>query len=274
MMANIQNSVAQIRQAIYGEEIRESIATSIEAMNEQCEESAAGCQQAIISAESAVIAANSAVTQADTAAGSANAAADRANTAAEAIEDTDVGDLSLRLQTLEGEVDSVSDTINSFPQLQDEVTQLQSDISTAQTTIDQLQVNKVEKVEGQGLSSNDFTDTYKDKVDSAPSYKEYDLELINGAAGELRGYRIGNLCKLVGYVTIASNGTVCELPAELALDHLGASALTPIVLPYSVTGGTYSINRNLLSNRQLNLSITGTDIKTFPCFVDLSYPAP
>ncbi len=100
MAKNIQEKVEQIRQAVYGREVRESIASSIEAMNEQCEESAAGYQQAIADAESAVTAANSAATQADTAAGAANDAADRANEAAAAVEGLDVSQLVQKIQQL------------------------------------------------------------------------------------------------------------------------------------------------------------------------------
>lgn len=116
-MADITGQVTQIRQAIYGEEVRESIASSIEAMNEQCEESTAGYQQAITDAESALASANDAIENANSAAGqaqaqaqaaqnaasTANTAADRANEAAGAIEGTD---LAVRVQTLEGEMDT------------------------------------------------------------------------------------------------------------------------------------------------------------------------
>ena len=184
-MADITGQVTQIRQAIYGEEVRESIASSIEAMNEQCEESTAGYQQAITDAESALASANDAIENANSAAasvsgaaeraeaaaqnantkasiadtaaqnantkagladtaagaaniaatrqaqaqaqaaqnaasaannaaGSANAAADRANEAAGAIEGTEVGDLAVRVQTLEGEMDTAQSGISSL----------------------------------------------------------------------------------------------------------------------------------------------------------------
>jgi len=171
-MANVQNWVKKIREAIYGKDVRESIASSIEAMNEQCEESTAGYQQAIEDAESAVVAANSAVTQADAAASAANTAADRANKAAEAIEGTDVGDLAVRVDTLEDEMDTVNSKIDGLnvPQMQQSITQLESEMDTAQGDITQLQTDvsgKVDKEDGKGLSSNDYTDADKAKVDSA-----------------------------------------------------------------------------------------------------------
>lgn len=171
-MANVTEWVKKIREAIYGKDVRESIASSIEAMNEQCEESVAGYQQAIEDAESAVVAANSAVTQADAAASAANTAADRANKAAEAIEGTDVGDLAVRVDTLEDEMDTVNSKIDGLnvPQMQQSITQLESEMDTAQQDISQLQTDvsgKVDKEDGKGLSSNDYTDADKAKVDSA-----------------------------------------------------------------------------------------------------------
>lgn len=81
-----------------------------------------------------------AVSAANTAASSANAAADRANKAAEAIEGTDVGDLAVRVQTLEGEMDTVNDTIDGLnvPQMQQSITQLEDEIGTAQQDITTL----------------------------------------------------------------------------------------------------------------------------------------
>lgn len=113
-----------------------------------------------------------AVSAANTAASSANAAADRANKAAEAIEGTDVGDLAVRVDTLEDEMDTVNSKIDGLnvPQMQQSITQLESEMDTAQGDITQLQTDvsgKVDKEDGKGLSSNDYTDADKAKVDSA-----------------------------------------------------------------------------------------------------------
>ena len=71
-------------------------------------ESAAGQAQAQAQA------AQNAASAANNAAGSANAAADRANEAAGAIEGTEVGDLAVRVQTLEGEMDTAQSGISSL----------------------------------------------------------------------------------------------------------------------------------------------------------------
>lgn len=114
----------------------------------------------------------SAISACNTAAGAANTAADRANKAAEAIEGTDVGDLAVRVHDLEGEMDTVNGKIDGLnvPQMQQSITQLESEMDTAQGDITQLQTDvsgKVDKEDGKGLSSNDYTDADKAKVDSA-----------------------------------------------------------------------------------------------------------
>ncbi len=275
-MANIQNSVAQIRQAIYGEEVRESIASSIEAMNEQCEESTAGYQQAIEDAESAVVAANSAVTQADAAASAANAAADRANTAAETIEETDLGDLAVRVQALEGEMDAA----------QQDITELQTELGTAQQNITQLQTDvsgKVDKETGKGLSSNDYTDADKAKVDALPTYAEYQLTLASGLTGELHGYRIGNLCRIVGVVA-GIKTTATDICSDLPDDLMLSSGSVPAVLNPSISitnsqGYILSVYKRALNGDRalqghISKGFASTDpIVNLPCHIDISYSA-
>ena len=287
-MANVTEWVKKIREAIYGKDVRESIASSIEAMNEQCEESVAGYQQAIENAESAVVAANSAVTQADAAASAANAAADRANKAAEAIEGTDVGDLAVRVHDLEGEMDTVNGKIDGLnvPQMQQSITQLESEMDTAQQDIIQLQTDvssKVDKETGKGLSSNDYTAADKAKVDAAPSYAEYQLTLASGLTGELHGYRIGNLCRIVGVVT-GIKTTATDICSDLPDDLILSSGSVPAVLNPSISianslGYTLSVYKRALNgDRVLQGSIgkgfASTDpIVNLPCYIDISYSA-
>lgn len=99
-MANVQEWVAKIRAAVYGKDVRESIAASIEAINDECEEATSGYEDAISQAQEALQASVQASTLAGVAAGSANTAADRANEAAERVEDTDVSQLVQRIKQL------------------------------------------------------------------------------------------------------------------------------------------------------------------------------
>lgn len=86
-MANVAEKVDQIRSAIYGREVRESIASSIEDMNIECEEAVGGYSIAQTTAESTLVKASSALSQAGPAASAAQAAADRANKSAQVADD-------------------------------------------------------------------------------------------------------------------------------------------------------------------------------------------
>ena len=44
--------------------------------------------------------------------------------------------------------------------------------------------NKVDKAEGKGLSSNDFTDSYKNAIDSFKQNKEYFFRLYDGTCAD------------------------------------------------------------------------------------------
>lgn len=54
---------------------------------------------------------------------------------------------------------------------------VQTDISELQTDVSELQSGKVDKVTGKGLSTNDFTSTYKSKVDNTYTKTETDTAL-------------------------------------------------------------------------------------------------
>lgn len=85
-MANIADKIKQIREAIYGKDVRESIASSLEAVSGESEQAMSSCDAAVKNAASAVSLAGSAVTAADTATANANSATTRANNAASAVE--------------------------------------------------------------------------------------------------------------------------------------------------------------------------------------------
>lgn len=374
-MANVTEWVKKIREAIYGKDVRESIASSIEAMNQECTEAVAGYTQAIDTAESAAEtaqeaaesanaaaanaaakagladdaannandkaglaneaaqqaqqqataaqtaasaangaadsandaaeSANTAAASADakaeeassaaqqaqqqaaaaqTAASAADAAADRANTAAEAIEGTDVGDLAVRVQDLEGEMDTVNSKIDGLD-VQD-ITELQTELGTAQQDISQLQTGlsgKVDKETGKGLSSNDYTAADKAKVDAAPSYAEYQLTLASGLTGELHGYRIGNLCRIVGVVTgIKTSATsICDdLPDDLEMSSNNVpTVLSPAASLLGVNGHVLYIYRKaingakVLQGRMAKGFASIDPITNTPCPIDISYLA-
>lgn len=99
-MANVKDWVAKIRAAVYGKDVRESIAASIEAMNNECEEAVSGYNEAIENAEQAITQAQTGAAAANSAASVANTAADRANKAAESVEGLDVSQLVQQIQQL------------------------------------------------------------------------------------------------------------------------------------------------------------------------------
>lgn len=99
-MANVKDWVAKIRAAVYGKDVRESIAASIEAMNNECEEAVSGYNEAIENAEQAITRAQTGAAAANSAAGAANTAAERADKAAEAVEGLDVSQLVQQIKQL------------------------------------------------------------------------------------------------------------------------------------------------------------------------------
>ncbi len=262
-MANVKDWVAKIRAAIYGKDVRESIASSIEAMNEQCEESVAGYQQAIADAESAVDAANSAVTQADAAAGaantaasSANAAADRANKAAEAIEGTDVGDLAVRVDTLEGEMDTVNGKIDGLnvPEMQQSITQLESEMDTAQGDITDLE---------SGLSkAQQDINTLRSSISFEP--------LEANVPGTCYLLHIDGYNKVVMDITAnPENGVLTKLPVPPAMQFLLAGPILP-------TSAISTTNRYILTV-ETDGKVTGAFAggegisETLPLHIEFSY---
>lgn len=104
-MANVKDWVAKIRAAVYGKDVRESIAASIEAINNECEEAVGGYDEAIENAEQAITQAQSGASAANSAASAANTAAERADKAAEAVEGLDVSQLVQMVRQLTPEME-------------------------------------------------------------------------------------------------------------------------------------------------------------------------
>lgn len=78
------------------------------------------------------------------------------------------------------------DSINADENLQQEeqsllykmsekVNQLEENNTKAKDNIENLQINKVDKVEGKDLSTNDFSNEYKEKLDSLENYDDTEL---------------------------------------------------------------------------------------------------
>ena len=66
--------------------------------------------------------------------------------------------------TLDTTVDGLNTTVEG---LETDVTELQGTVSDVEGTVGTLQTNlnnKVDKVQGKGLSTNDFTNAYKTKI--------------------------------------------------------------------------------------------------------------
>ena len=87
-MADISAEIAAFQNAVYGEEVRSSMVSAIEKINDVCEDAestvesfSSGVTQAISNANTAASAANTAATNANTKASAANTAATNANTA-------------------------------------------------------------------------------------------------------------------------------------------------------------------------------------------------
>jgi len=73
-----------------------------------------------------------------------------------------IGNHETRISTLESIVSSDDEDLDTIKEVVDF-------IKDNKTVIDSISTTKVDKVEGKGLSTNDFTDTYKDQVDSNTS---------------------------------------------------------------------------------------------------------
>lgn len=85
---------------------------------------------------------------------------------------TTVNGIDGRLQTVEGTVATHVQTIKTLA-TKSEVQAVASDLGEVSTKVTNLESNKVDKVSGKGLSTNDFTNAYKEKLDNiAPKATE------------------------------------------------------------------------------------------------------
>ena len=83
-----------------------------------------------------------------------------------------VSTLTQSVSTLDTTVDGLNTTVEG---LETDVTELQGTVSDVEGTVGTLQTNlnnKVDKVQGKGLSTNDFTNAYKTKLDGLNNYDD------------------------------------------------------------------------------------------------------
>ena len=84
----------------------------------------------------------------------------------------DVTGIKGNVSTLTQSVSTLDTTVEG---LETDVTELQGTVSDVEETVGTLQINlnnKVDKVQGKGLSTNDFTNTYKTKLDGLNNYDD------------------------------------------------------------------------------------------------------
>lgn len=86
--------------------------------------------------------------------------------------------------------EEIAKVIDGAPEAGDTLKELFELISTNQEAAELLQTavsGKVDKVDGKGLSANDFTDALKSKLDNLPEVSASDVAKWNG----IRGVRVG-----------------------------------------------------------------------------------
>lgn len=125
---------------------------------------------------------------------------------------TTVNGIDGRLQTVEGTVSTHVETIKTLA-TKSEVQAVVSDLGEVSTKVTNLESNKVDKVSGKGLSTNDFTNAYKEKLDNiAPNATEtYVDSTLNTAAAA--NHAISNATATVKFNEIAED--IRELSTDI-----------------------------------------------------------
>ena len=128
-----------------------------------------------------------------------NTNADELDTAKENIENlengqgtsnAEIASLKTRVSTLEGDNATNKADISSLKTDNEtnksDIEELQEDNETNKTNITNLQNNKVDKVEGKGLSTEDFTTELKEKLESLENYDDTEIkeDISNLEAGQ------------------------------------------------------------------------------------------
>lgn len=134
-------------------------------------------------------------------------------------------------------------------------------------TLKELEDKKVDKVEGKGLSTNDFTDEYKDKVDSAlQSYTETDPTVPTWAkAPNKPSYAYSEITDKPTLSTVATSGSYNDLTnkptipsieglaSETYVNNAVAGKVDTSTLAAVATSGSY----NDLTNKPTMPSVAG-----------------
>lgn len=109
-------------------------------------------------------------------------------------------------------------------------TKIRSDINDMQTSLGDDINARVLKEEGKGLSSNDFTKTFKDKLISLENYDDTDLRtLIKNTETSINGKLATKVSQVTGK-TLTSNDFTDELKAKLeSLSNYDDSALKALI---------------------------------------------
>lgn len=202
----------------------------------------------------------------------ANAAADRANAAAGAIEETDIGDLAVRMQSAEGDIDQLKTTASG---LQSDLSGLGATVDAHREDLSALQSGKVDKIAGKGLSANDFTAAYKMALDDLVVKDITTQFAVTGTYAskvKLTGvYQFGRLILMDGNLIDIPDGWLDE--SKIAVKHkTSPSAYLPVVdtpvhvganntgyasgaLTYQAGGGIYG-NASHISGATLGVQMT------------------
>lgn len=92
------------------------------------------------------------------------------------VVNTNADELDTAKQNIEN-LQSGEETLNTdITNLKNRVTTLESDNTTNKSNISNLQNNKVNKIEGKGLSTNDFTDELKTKLENLNNYNDTEVK--------------------------------------------------------------------------------------------------
>ena len=126
----------------------------------------------------------------------------------------------------------------------------QSDVTQIQLDVEQLQgslLNKVDKVEGKGLSENDFTDTDKDKLDALADIKSVGAGLsLDPNTGELE-----------------ATGIAIEIDDHLDTESAHAIQNQAVAIPFEALQGSLLIVKSALDDKVDKVAGKGLSTEDF-----------
>lgn len=133
---------------------------------------------------------------------------------ATALNDVNLNKMDSAIYTIDGRVVDMSTRLDTddteITNLQGDVSDLQGDMSDAQDDITDLQSGKVDKETGKDLSTNDFTNAYKTKLDTIPANANHvEIEQV-----VTEGTTLANIT--IDGTTTAIKGSDIEVDEELS----------------------------------------------------------